>query len=84
LQDEEKIMEHANTVLIDAYGSKCESNDGLVIDEQNRISNATYISKPLNTAHATQLDIIYTIIVGICKQLMSLMFHVEYSGAFGG
>ena len=32
---------------------------GLVIDKQNRILNATYISKLLDTAPATQPDIIY-------------------------
>jgi hypothetical protein len=45
---------------INACGSECESNDGLVINEQNGISNATYISKLLDAAHATQPDIIYS------------------------
>ena len=32
---------------------------GLVIDKQNRILNATYISKLLDTAYITQPDTIY-------------------------
>jgi hypothetical protein len=36
-----------------------ESNDGLAINEQNRISNATYIGKLLDAAHATRPDILH-------------------------
>jgi hypothetical protein len=36
-----------------------ESNDGLAINEQNRISNATYIGKLLDAAHAMRPDILH-------------------------
>jgi hypothetical protein len=36
-----------------------KSNDGLVINEQNRISNVKYIGKLLDAAHATRPDILY-------------------------
>jgi hypothetical protein len=54
-------MENANTVSMPMGLNviQHESNDGLVINEQNGISNATYISKLLDAAHSTRPDIIY-------------------------
>ena len=40
-----------------------ESNDGLAINEQNRISNATYITKLMDVAYATWPDILYATIM---------------------
>jgi hypothetical protein len=39
-----------------------ESNDRLVINKQNRISNATYIGKLLDAAHSMPPNILYVII----------------------
>ena len=42
-----------------------ESNDGLTINEQNRILNAAYIGKLMDAAYATRPDILYaTVMMG--------------------
>ena len=48
-------MEDVNTVLMpmDPNVIQHESNDGLAINEQNRISYVTYIGKLMDAAYAT-------------------------------
>jgi hypothetical protein len=55
-------MENANTVLMGPNVIQHESNDRLAINEQNRISNATYIGKLLDAAHSTPPNILYVIV----------------------
>jgi hypothetical protein len=40
-----------------------KSNDGLAINKQNGISNATHIGKLLDAAHATRPDILYAAVM---------------------
>jgi len=40
-----------------------ESNDGLAINKHNGISNATYIGKLLDAAHAMRTDILYATVM---------------------
>ena len=45
-------MENVNTVLMGLNVIQHKSNDGSAINEQNGISNATYISKLVDATHA--------------------------------